>query len=306
MQKSVAPPTFVAGEIATYTLGAADERVRDRLGHRDHRRPAQWRMSAVWTHRRQRPSGPASRLRCDSVGAPRGPDRWGSGRLHGHPERRTGHSPWRSRRGHGTGRHAPSPRSSYQGRMRTVYSGTGPQSPPVSPGSRRHRGTRTPTVALTGQTTAPPGINAPAPRWAERPETVKDNSSATQSSTQPKIDKRIKPNVSGADGYQCAQGTTKSNPGGAAPGSPVTTMGAAEYVDPATVSPPDVRPDLLPQGFEGLLPAARGVPQPVPDPQPGDHRLPPGWYHLCGGQCRDHGELDADRYSGRLQPGLGR
>ncbi len=120
----------------------------------------------------------------------------------------------------------------YGARMRSVYSGTGPQDPPGLTGQPTSSGdTFTNTVSLGGTTNIRTDIDVDAPS-PDGPEAVKDNSSATQSSTQPKIDKRIKPNVSGAEGYQCSAGTTASNPGGSAPGSPVTGPGAAEYVNP--------------------------------------------------------------------------
>lgn len=125
----------------------------------------------------------------------------------------------------------------YQGRMRTQYTSN---DQPTSAGD-----TYTNTVSLTGETIARPGVNPPPnPGDLDDPITVNDTSSATQSSTQPVIDKRIKPNVPGAEGYQCAEGTTTTNPGGAAPGSLVSSAGAQEYVDPATAVP-SLTPDQI-------------------------------------------------------------
>ena len=109
----------------------------------------------------------------------------------------------------------------YQGRMRTVYTGGPLAGQPTSAGD-----TFTNSVSLTGSTAIRTDIdvNAPAPNGTEQ---VSDASSATQSSKQPVIDKRIKPNVSGALGYRCEAGT-----GTFVPGSAVTAAGAAEYVNP--------------------------------------------------------------------------
>ncbi|MCU0283470.1 MAG: DUF11 domain-containing protein [Candidatus Nanopelagicales bacterium] len=113
----------------------------------------------------------------------------------------------------------------YQGRMRTEYTSSGQ---PTSAGD-----TYTNTASLAATTTARPGVNPPPnPGGLADPITVADASSATQSSTQPVIDKRIKPNVSGAAGYRCEAGT-----GTFTPGSAITPAGAAEYVDPATATP---------------------------------------------------------------------
>ncbi|MGB7979201.1 MAG: isopeptide-forming domain-containing fimbrial protein [Candidatus Nanopelagicales bacterium] len=117
----------------------------------------------------------------------------------------------------------------YGARMRTQYTGGALVGQPTSSGD-----IYTNTVALTGETRSRPEVNAPDPSGTL---TVNDDSSATQSSTQPTIDKRIKPNVSGDRGYQCAEGTTASGRGLPDPGSPVSLDGAKEYVDPATVTP---------------------------------------------------------------------
>lgn len=120
----------------------------------------------------------------------------------------------------------------YGARMRSVYSGTGPQAPPGLTGKPTSAGDAfRNTVALEGTTDIRTDIDVAAPS-PDGPEAVRDTSSATQTSAQPVIDKRIKPNVPGALGYQCAEGTSTSNPAGAAPGSPVSTTGAAEYVNP--------------------------------------------------------------------------
>ena len=114
----------------------------------------------------------------------------------------------------------------YQGRMRTEYTGGSLAGQPTSSGD-----TYTNRVSLVGTTDIRTDIDVNAPE-PDGTGTVSDNSSATQSSTQPVIDKRIKPNVSGALGYQCSEGNTKEGPGLPTPGSPVTVTGAAEYVNP--------------------------------------------------------------------------
>ena len=220
MQKSVAPGTFVAGAIATYTLklqvseyvSASGIVITDLLPNG---------VCPVWSTQSPTVTGvlPAD---CGTGGSPAGSDPTGATLS------------TVTRNSDGTFRLIFAPLAAaangtitvtYQGRMRTEYTGGSLVGLPTSSGD-----TYTNTVSLVGTTDTRADVNAPSPTG---PLTVEDNSSATQSSTQPSIDKRIKPNVSGALGYRCEQGT-----GTFTPGAPVNVAGAAEYVDPATAAPP--------------------------------------------------------------------